>query len=41
MDQDKIDDESLIDRKEAVAGWLEIMEAWTDMHLNRTVEVMV
>ncbi len=41
LSQGKTREEALTNVKEAVAGWLETMEAKTDMDLNRTVEVMV
>lgn len=41
LSQGKTRDEALTNVKEAVAGWLETMEAKTDVDLNRTVEVMV
>jgi len=41
LSQGKTHEEALNNVKEAVAGWLETMEAKTDMDLNQTVEVMV
>ncbi len=41
LSQGKTREEALTNVKEAVAGWLETMEAKTEMDLNRTVEVMV
>jgi predicted RNase H-like HicB family nuclease len=41
LSQGKTREEALTNVKEAVAGWLETMEAKTDMDLNQTVEVMV
>ena len=41
LSQGKTRDEALTNVKEAVEGWLETMEAKTDVDLNRTVEVMV
>lgn len=41
LSQGKTHEEALSNVKEAVAGWLETMEAKTDMDLNQTVEVMV
>ena len=41
LSQGSTRDEVLTNVKEAVEGWLETMEAKTDMDLNRTVEVMV
>ncbi len=41
LSQGKTREEALTNVKEAVAGWLETMEAKTEMDLNQTVEVMV
>ena len=41
LSQGKSREESLANVKEAIAGWLETMEAKTDVDLNQTVEVMV
>ncbi len=41
LSQGKTREEALTNVKEAVAGWLETMEAKTETDLNQTVEVMV
>lgn len=41
LSQGKTREEALMNVKEAVAGWLETMEAKADMDLNSTVEVLV
>ena len=41
LSQGKSRDEALANVKEAIAGWLETMEAKTELDLNRSVEVMV
>jgi predicted RNase H-like HicB family nuclease len=41
VSQGKSREESLANVKEAIAGWLETMEAKTDVDLNQTVEVTV
>jgi predicted RNase H-like HicB family nuclease len=41
LSQGKTREEALSNVKEAIRGWLETMEAKTDMDLNRAVEVMV
>lgn len=41
LSQGKSREEALANVKEAIAGWLETMEAKTDVDLNQTVEVMV
>lgn len=41
LSQGKTREEALSHVKEAIRGWLETMEAKTDMDLNRAVEVMV
>lgn len=41
LSQGKTHEEALANVKEAVAGWLETMEAKTDMDLAQTVEVLV
>ena len=41
LSQGKSRDEALANVKEAIAGWLETMEAKTELDPNRSVEVMV
>jgi predicted RNase H-like HicB family nuclease len=41
LSQGRTREDALANVKEAVAGWLETMEAKTDLDLNQTVEVMV
>ncbi|MEQ1796161.1 MAG: type II toxin-antitoxin system HicB family antitoxin [Nitrospira sp.] len=41
LSQGKTREEALTNVKEAIEGWMETMEAKTDIDLDRTVEVMV
>jgi antitoxin HicB len=41
LSQGKTHAEALANVKEAVAGWLETMEAKTELDLNQSIEVMV
>ncbi|MBI3622039.1 MAG: type II toxin-antitoxin system HicB family antitoxin [Nitrospirae bacterium] len=41
LSQGKTKDEALINVKEAIAGWLEVMEAKQKFDLARSVEVVV
>ena len=41
LTQGKTQEEALANVQEAVAGWLETMEAKTEYDLNRSIEVMV
>jgi predicted RNase H-like HicB family nuclease len=41
VSQGRTREEALTNVKEAVEGWLETMEAKTDLDLNQSVEVMV
>lgn len=41
LSQGKTRDEALANVKEAIEGWMETMEAKTDIDLDRTVEVLV
>ena len=41
LSQGKTREEALINVKEAIEGWMETMEAKTDIDLDRTVEVLV
>jgi predicted RNase H-like HicB family nuclease len=41
LSQGKTREEALSNVKEAIVGWLETMEAKTDLDLDRSVEVMV
>ena len=41
LSQGRTREDALANVKEAIAGWLETMEAKTELDLNQTVEVMV
>lgn len=41
LSQGKTQEEALANVKDAIAGWLETMEAKTELDLNQSIEVMV